>query len=316
VIHYRTFQNSDPPKLVQIWQARAVERGLSQSISVPVLEKLVFAKPYFDNRGLILAIDDETPVGFVHAGFGPTDDEQRISHMLGVTCMLMVRHDYRRQGIGRELITRSERYLRDLGAKVLYGGGIRPLNPFYLGLYGGSELPGVLDSDQAAQQIYRACGYHEIDRTRIFQRDLADFRSPVDRQQMQIRRRMTLEVTQDPPTNTWWEACTLGGFERTRFELVEKSSRRTLASAISWRIEPLGTSWGVHAAGLIDLEVQDGHRKQGLGTALLSEAMKHMRLSSFHRVEVQTMQANSVELRLYKKLGFQEVDGGAVLRKD
>jgi len=316
VIHYRTFRNSDPPGLVKIWQARAVERGLTQPISVQVLEELVFAKPYFDNRGLILAIDDETPVGFVHAGFGPTDDEQRIEHKFGVTCMLMVRHDYRRLGIGRELIARSEQFLRDQGAKVLYGGGIRPLNPYYLGLYGGSELPGVLDSDQAAQQIYRACGYREIDHTRIFQRDLAGFRPPVDRHQMQIRRRMTVEITEDPPARTWWEACTFGGFERTRFELVEKSSRQTAASAIFWRIEPLGTSWGVQAAGLIDLEVQDDHRQKGVATALVSEAMKHLGQSGFHRVEVQTMQANTAALRLYKKLEFQEVDGGAVFRKD
>ncbi len=316
MIHYRTFRNSDPPALVQIWRARAVERGLTQPISTQVLEELVFSKPYFDNQGLILAIDDKTPVGFVHAGFGATDDEKHISHLFGATCMLMVRHDYRRLGIGRELITRSEQYLRDQGAKVLYGGGIRPLNPFYLGLYGGSELPGVLDSDQAAQQIYRACGYREIDRTCIFQRDLAGFRPPVDRQQMKIRRSMTVEVSEDPPTSTWWEACTFGGFERTRFQLIEKSSRRVMASAIFWRIEPLGTSWGVQVAGLIDLEVKEGHRKQGIATALVSEALKHLGQAGFHRVEVQTMQANTAALHLYEKIGFQEVDGGAVFRKD
>ncbi len=316
MIHYRTFRNSDPPGLVQIWQARSVERGLTQPISVEVLEQLVFSKPYFENRGLILALDDDTPVGFVHAGFGPTDDEQRISHMLGVTCMLMVRHDYRRLGIGSELIARSEEYLKERGAQVLYGGGIRPLNPFYLGLYGGSELPGVLDSDQAAQQMYRACGYREIDRTCIYQRDLAGFRPPVDRQLMQIRRRMVVKETEDPPTNTWWEACTFGGFDRTLFELVDKSTQQVVASANFWRIEPLGTSWGVHAAGLVDLEVQEAHRQQGMATALVSDALKQLGQKGYHRVEVQTMQANTGAIRLYEKLGFHEVEGGAVLRKD
>ena len=111
-------------------------------MSAALLEELVLAKPYFDNQGLILAVDGETAVGFVHAGFGPSDDYSGLSTQLGVTCMLMVREPYRGRGIGSNLLSLSEKYLRGRGAQVLYGGGIHPLDPFYLGLYGGSELPG------------------------------------------------------------------------------------------------------------------------------------------------------------------------------
>ena len=60
-----------------------------QPMSPSVLETFVLAKPYFDRHGLILAVDDDRPVGFVHAGFGPCDDGSKISTELGVTCMLM-----------------------------------------------------------------------------------------------------------------------------------------------------------------------------------------------------------------------------------
>ena len=51
---------------------------------------------------------------------------------------------------------------------MLYGGAVWPLDPFYLGLYGGSGLPGVLDSDTVARELYRLHGYDPIDRTLLF----------------------------------------------------------------------------------------------------------------------------------------------------
>ena len=39
-----------------------------------------------------------------------------------------------RPDVAAGLLERCEEYLYQRGAKVLYGGSIRPLNPFYLGL--------------------------------------------------------------------------------------------------------------------------------------------------------------------------------------
>ena len=43
---------------------------LMQPVTANLLEQLVFSKPYFDPAGLIIALVDNVPVGFVHAGFG------------------------------------------------------------------------------------------------------------------------------------------------------------------------------------------------------------------------------------------------------
>ncbi len=287
-----------------------------QPLSIDLLETLVLAKPYFDREGLVMAFDDDVPVGFAHASFGPCDEEKDMSTQWGVTSMLMVRPNYQRQGIAVELLRRSEDYLRRRGAQVLYAGGIKPLNGFYLGLYGGSELPGVLDSGPRAQQLFRAGGYREIDRTVVLQRDLAGFRAPMDRQQIQIRRRCTLRVKNDPPPRTWWEACTWGPFDRIRLELVENVGGNIVASAMFWNLQPLASSWGVHAAGLLDLEVDAEHRRSGLATYLLSESFRHCAVQGASMIEVQTMESNTAARQLYAKLGFREVDHGAVFRKD
>lgn len=315
-IHYRSFRNSDPPHLAEIWRARARERGVVQPMSPLLFEQLVFSKPYFDNEGLILALDDKTAVGFVHAAFGPTEDQSRLSRQFGVTSMLMVRPDYRRLGIGHGLLTRSEDYLRRGGAQVLYGGGIYPLNPFYLGLYGGSELPGVLASDAEAQKLYRSSGYKEIDRCVVLHRELADFRPPVNRQQMQVRRQYTIREVRDPACHTWWEACTFGGFDRVRYELVAGDGR-VVAFATAWGMDFLGATWGMRAVGLIDVEVEEKERRLGLGTYLISEIMRRLQQEGVGVVEAQTMlKEHSAALALYAKLGFCEIDRGMVFRKD
>jgi len=315
LIEYRTFRNSDPPRLAEIWRSQPPERGLVQPVSADLLEQLVLAKPYFENAGLVVAVDNGVPIGFAHAGFGPTSDEQGLSTELGTTCMLMVRANYQRQGIGAELLARSEQYLQSRGSKVLYAGCIRPLNGFYLGLYGGSEMPGVLDSNPKAQQLFQSQGYQVIDRTAVTQRSLAGFRPVVDRRQMQIRRRTTLEMSEDPTPRSWWDACTYGGFERTRFRLVSRPGDELLAEATFWNIEPLASSWGVHAVGLTDLEVCESQRRQGVATFLLSEAFRHFQTQGMTMVEAQTMEHNTAALALYQKLGFETIDSGVVLRK-
>lgn len=316
MIRFRPFRNDDLPDLAEIWRTRAFERGLAQPMSADLFDQLVLAKPYFDRQGLIVALDDDRVVGFAHAAFGPSPDESTLSRRMGVVCMLMVRPDYRRLGIGTTLLDMSEQYLREQGAEVLYAGGIRPLNPFYLGLYGGSELPGVLDSDAEAQRRYEAAGYRAIDRCLVFQRDLSSFRPAVSRTQLQIRRRTTVDVNHNRRSRTWWEACTFGWFERTGFDLTARDTGQTLASATFWDMEPLATSWGVHAAGLTDLEVDAGQRRQGLATYLLSEAFRQLQQHHVSLVEAQTMEHNRAAIALYQSLGFQIVDQGNVYRKD
>src|SRR6185295_20264195 len=95
-----------------------------------------------------------------------------------------------------------------------YGGGLRPVDSFYLGLSGGSEISGVLDSDARGQSLYSSHQYSQCGATAVMQLDLAKFRPLVDRQQMQLRRQTAFHSVLDPPTRSWWDACTYGGFDR------------------------------------------------------------------------------------------------------
>ena len=316
VIEYRSFINTDPPHLVEIWRSQPRERALAQPMSVDIFEQHVLSKLYFDAAGLIVAVDGDQPVGFAHAAFGSTEDEQQVSYQWGCTMLVMVRANYQRQGIGRELLSRSEAYLRSRGAKVLYAGGLRPFNGFYLGLYGGSELPGVLESSTFARQLFLSRGYREVDRSQVLHLDLKKFRPCIDRTQLQIKRTTTFKADERPASRNWWDACVFSPYERTRFTLSTRDSEQPVAQAMTWDMTTFAGNWGIHAAGLVEVEVQEGSQRQGYATYLLGEVFKQLQSQGISLVETQTMQRNTAALALYRKLGFKEVDNGAVYRKD
>jgi len=316
MLTYRTFRNTDPPVITTIWRSRIGQPGLAQLVSPELFEQLIFAKLYFDYEGLILAYDDDRPVGFAHAGFGPNEALDEVSSQLGTVCLVMVQPGCAETEVAAGLLERCEQYLRGRGAKVIYGGGIYPLNPFYLGLYGGSELPGVLLSDIAIRQVYASHGYREIDQTLLMRRNLDGFQAVIDRQQMQIRRRMIVEVVADARARSWWEACTLGEFDLTQYKLVSRSGGSPLATATFRSMEPGGMIGAGQAFGLIELEVEPSAHRRGLASFLLSEACRQFVRQGVMVVEAQVMQHNKAAIGLYHKLGFEQVDQGSVYRKD
>jgi GNAT superfamily N-acetyltransferase len=316
VYQFRPFRNSDPPRIAEIWRDQPPQRGIMQPVTAALLEQLVFAKPYFDPQGMILAFADEKPVGFIHAGFGASEEQSAVDTDSGTTYLMMLRADSRDTALADQLLNRAEDYLRRRGAKVIYAGGVRPLNAFYLGLYGGSELPGILVSDPVAHDACRRGAYREIDRVQVLQLDLANYRPPFSRTQRQLRREVSISEVASPATASWWEACTTCAFDRIHLSLTPAGGGDPLATAGFWDIEPLSTSWGISTAGILDLDVSSQRRRQGLATFLLSEAFQRLGNRGILRVEAQTMQQNAPALALYDKLGFVKVDEGIVYRKE
>jgi len=315
-MHFRHFRNSDPPALVDVWKSRKGQPGLNPTVGLEIFEQFVLAKPYFDPEGLILACDGDRVLGFAHATFGADDAEERISTELGTTALVLVRPGCDEAQVAAGLLEHSEDYLYRREAKVIYGGGIRPLNGFYLGLYGGSELPGVLESDTVAQKAFASHGYREIDRTLLFRRNLGTFEAVVDRRQMQVRRQMVVEVVLDPPPRTCWEACTLGQFDLVRFALVPRTGGVAVATATFRRMELVPTTIQPPSLGLIEVWVDESARRRGLAIFLLSEAFRQFIREGSREVEVQAMQHNLAAQALYRKMGFEQFDQGSVLRKE
>jgi len=316
VLRFRPFRNTDPPQLAEIWRSQPPQRGILQPVSALLLEHAVFSKMHFDRNGLIVATRDDVPVGFVHAGFGPDESGATLDTSLGTTHMLMLRAGHEDLALADDLLAASEAYLRGRGARVIYAGGIKPLNSFYLGLYGGSEIPGVLQSNTLLCEACAVRGYSKTAQVSILQCDLVRFRPSVTRKVRQLHRSITLRETVDPIAANWWEACVWGSQQRDHFQLLDNASQQVIATTSFWDVQPLSASWGVCTSGLCDLYVEPDWRHRGCGTYLMGEVFRLLRRRGVGTVEAQTMSTNEGALAFYERLGFVEVDHGVIFRKD
>ncbi len=311
----RPFRNDDPPALAKLWRSQNPLRGRLQAVTAELLEEHVFCKPLFDRQGFFVAADGDQLIGFCHAAFGPTPDGSTLNSSIGIICLLMLAPGDLREAAAPALLQQAEQYLKQRGAAEIYGGGASPLHPFYLGLYGGAQLPGILQSDRDQLVWFQQAGYQEVERRLILQRPLAGFRPAVDRQQMQLRRSLQVDTNTDPAAPDWWSACTLAGTNCTTYRVAARGGGSTQATAWFWDVQPLASGWGQTARGLAALEIADRLQFPTLGPFLLGEAMRQMQSDGVSLVEVQAANRDEPSLALFRQLGFQEVDQGLVLKR-
>jgi ribosomal protein S18 acetylase RimI-like enzyme len=318
MICYRPFRNTDPPLLAELWCGQSPGRALVQPMTRGLFEQEVLGKPYFDRHGLIVAADGHRLVGFAHAAFGPTPDGSAISTRVGTTCMLMTGPHVQWRQIAEQLLWHSENYLTSRGARTLLAGCVRPVNPFYQGLYGSTDSPGVLESQAATVQLFQASGYETVATHAVLERPLSGFRPVLDRLQMQVRRQYHIQVEIDPLPVSWWDACTTGQIGRSIHRIVARRVGQPCGSIMSWQLDHISAMRGVRTAGLTHLEVAPAYRGQGLGTFLVGETLRRLHSEPVDRVDlavVQVPEDQHAGLALFRKLGFQQVDRGLVLSK-
>lgn len=316
MVHYRSFCNFDPPGLVEIWNEAFKGRSAAQLRNVSPLERHVFSKPYFDAAGLIVALDDNVPVGFAHAGFGPNKTETALSYAAGVSCLIAVKPSHQRRGIGSELLGRCEEYLVGKGARTIYAGSMRPYTPFYFGLYGGADLPGFLATDEAAAPFMEYHGYRPSDTWFVFQRRLEQPPKVVDVRFNTLRKKYNMRVVPKLGVGTWWHECAFGVMEPLEFRLEEISSNRLVARAEAWEMEGFSWRWGMPAAGIMSILVREDLRRQGLAKFLMTHVLRYLQEQYFGVVEVQALEKNQAAVGLFKSVGFEKVDFGRMYRQE
>jgi len=315
LIHYRPFLNCDSPSLVRVWKEQASSLGLVQPMNSTLLEMFVLAKPYFDRAGLMLVTEDGEVMGFAHFGFGPNAAGDGLSHEDGVISMLLVRPHPRRGEFMTGLLEQCEAGLRRAGARRIRIGAPYPQSPFYLGLCGGSDLPGVPTADTELERFYREHGYQETGRTVVYQLDLTQMRTPIDRVQIQNRRGYRVLDQVNPRGLTWWDACVFGPTDCIRFQLEAKAGGPPCGQVIYWDMGPVSTRPRSGGMGMIHTEIDPTHCQRGLGTLLLVESLKNLSARGATRIESQTMATNVAGQKLLAKVGFRPVSEGILFEK-
>jgi ribosomal protein S18 acetylase RimI-like enzyme len=292
--------------------------GTARFLTVHELDARAWGSVLFEAAGLIVAERDGRIAGFVHAGFGPElpvpcTRPLELCHQIGTVAMLAVERGMEDTDLAPALVTAAEKYLRSRGAKVIYAGSLFPLNPFYWGVYGGSEGSGVLSDHESFQRAVSGLGYEPIGATVLLEADLQTA-DPRDPRAALIRRQVQVEFIEDPLPAHWWEELALGEFDLTQVRIRNKSDGAQLAGATLWDMQWFGREDGRSRQGLIDLAVAPEHRRKGLGRFLASEIFRHARAEAIGFVEVQTATTNEPALAFYASLGFSPVAQSTLFR--
>ncbi len=315
MIRYRRFRNTDPPGLAEVWNETFINRGAVRLRAATPLEWGVFARSYFDPAGLIVAEEDDRCVGFAHAGFGPGPKEGTLATEAGVICLVGVRPAFRRRGIGAQLVKHCEEYLRQRGAKEVFAGPHPPLNPYYLGLYGGSDAVGFLASDPDAEPFFLHLGYKLYRTYAVLQRQLREPIKVSDSRFASLRQLYEVRMGTSKSLSTWWRDCQFGLIEPVEFSLYDKQTDEPKARALAWEMESFGERWNSSTVGLVDLEVEPELRRHGLGKFLLTLLLRHLQEQFFSQMEAQVPLSNTAGLEFFKQSGFEQIDVGHVFRQ-
>jgi ribosomal protein S18 acetylase RimI-like enzyme len=313
VIEYRAFRNFDPPQILRLWEQAGLGHGAAQTLSNDMSFDMVnYAQTYFDRQGLILAVDSGTPVGFVHAGFGCSADGNSLDNSTGVICVVVVHPEYRRRGIGRELVSRAESYLKQKGATRILAGPARKSDPFYFGLYGGARPAGFLLSDKSAEPFFTSLGYEPSSRYAITSRQMSD-RDPVHFRSTMIRRKWELMLVDRPEPCSWWWMCRYGRLDSVYCVLVPKAGGATPVAGVTIvGLDAYARSWHEQAIGLVDLWVDEKQRGQGFGQALLLEVVKRLRKETVTRLTANVGFEDVAAKKVFESVGFSKIDEGVV----
>lgn len=315
MVSYRPFRNDDPPGLADVWNEAFTGRGEVRLRHSSPLESFVLAKSYFDRAGLIVAVEDGVRIGFAHGGFGPNEAQTALCRANGVICAIGVRPSHRRRGIGSELLRRCESYLTDRGAQTVYAGPLAPFNPFYFGLYGGSDLPGFLASDPDAEPFFKHHGYQIHSGTRVFHRPLGEPVVIADGRFPALRKRFEVRIVAKTGVETWWQECVQGPVETVEFLLEDKNTAEVVARTVVWEMDGFSWRWNQPCVGILAVRVREDLRRQGLAKFLLAQLLRYLQEQFFGLAEVQALDSNQAAISLYLSLGFQQVDTGVQYRK-
>jgi GNAT superfamily N-acetyltransferase len=319
VVDFRTFRNSDPPRLASVWNSQPPLETRLPRVHARLLDETVLARLYFDPDGLWLAEDSQRVVGFAHAGFGPAADGERLATNIGCVSALVVEPRADAEPIAAELVRRAEEYLAARGASEVYAGGPGPVDPFYGGLYGGCRCEGLPAEDTVTVARFRAAGYAAWEQRTVFRRDLADYRPPCDRLYSQWQRQVTsdrpLECHAGLAAESWWDACTLGQQRRCRFRFAVRSPVPRVAELVCWDMQPLADATGRRLSGLLHWQCDAHGWTDGMFRFLLGETLRQLAEDGVEWFEAHTGPADQPLRQLLEKLDFRPVTEKIVLVK-
>ena len=79
-------------------------------------------------------------------------------------------------------------------------------------------------------------------------------------------------------------------------------------------LDAYANCWNEQAIGLVDLWVDEKHRRQGYGQALLLEVVKRLRKETVTRLTANVEDEDVAAKKVFESVGFTKIDEGVVYK--
>ncbi len=314
-VRIRPFLNSDSPSLAKLWNTHHQLAGVPGQFTESEWEYSVLGKLIFDPEGLLIAEDDTCALGFVHAVTLGTECGSPDSVTEGLINALCLSEHPEQDEIARQLIHAAEQYLERRDVKCVFATGSPDRFAFYLGVGDTAGVIGVATRDVRLQKWLEQSGYVSGAIINSWQLPLANFRTPMDRTQIAIRRKGKIEILSNPASDkSWWLATVLGHGEMFAFKLIMRE-----ADAIEKRVEfwqPEFASLNTSGAfmhfimpKIVDQTSLDHY------SFLISEALRHFQQGRISRVRTAVYSDDEFGNRLLERLNFRKDLQGTLYEK-
>jgi ribosomal protein S18 acetylase RimI-like enzyme len=321
----RSFRNEDPPVILALWQKsqqRSINAGLV-SLSMNTLQMQTLGVPFFDPRSIILAFDDNKPVGYAHTSLSPKSDGSGLDPLTGQICFIAVNPEYPdTRAVARLLLQEGEKYLLGLNVKKIFSASPRPCVPFYLGTYGDSEPIAFFDSEPHIISAFQEANYQIFMKTYRYRLQLEDYLPPITPVTVGWRSQLTIEFDRDAKSRTWWEACCFANDEWVRAVASFNNSNRRIAQvwmriAVPDTEEYNSMFASTPNAGLMDIKVHPEFCRNGIAAYILGETLRFVSNEyGASRVESHINQNDVPMNELLKALKWKIIDTGTAFCKE
>lgn len=318
----RIFNNTDLDAVCELWNAHHRDLLIGLPINAERMELFIQAKPFFQPQQLIIATQDERPVGFIH--FGPVssislDHDEPGQSSIAALC---IHPDEDESSIAAVLLESAERHCRADGVGRCFFRSALPRTSFYVGIGPGDSLAGLLSSELKLCQWLTAAGYKPSVPTTIWELNLLDFQAPADRIQMLVRRSSFVQRQVQEPMLPWWQSCVLGHAEVSAFHLTDRNAMRILQEVILWGISPSLRTLPETVMWLWPPNMEYSPEDVPVEIApadrilfLLAEACRELQAEQIDRVRTVTHAESNEFHRVLTRLGFQAIESGMVFER-
>ena len=314
-IRIRTFLNTDTPHLAQLWRQHHEAAGLRSSCPSNVWEYCILAKPYFDSNTLWIALDEDRPIGFLHATYAGNIQRSDLDPHIRLVNSLCVQPCEQEFEIARRLLEEASTFLRstgDLSSDIVLATSSPDHYAFYLGIAHGDGLLGVPSEDVRLQSWLRRSGFVLGQSTEVCALDLPSFRPPMDRTQIQVRRQCSVTRVLDFVPQQWWIA--IGHTEQVGFQLSARTTPVSSMMAIYWHTDPTVPGLEQGATNLWLPQNTTDRESEDRLVFLLSESLRQLQQDRISTVRAVAPMDESGLASVLTRLGFRAQYTGQVFR--